>query len=697
MSEKRTLVSFAAFSGVEWPTFSRPYLMGLLKDAIELEDVNFPLSVGGTVAGKYLEKELAGRIKFELEGLKPAERAERVAEVRAEFIEQAAKELANFLPKIEGKNYHIVIAQRIFDRRIGVDILEALRGIRPDIRLLGERDVGEEYDAEPKVPVKTPGFDTVRALVPYRRPWYYRIISGPMQRLINSFVSRTNSPAPNLILVGGTGTSAFLPFYEGVPSIAVPKLSKIDEQISAENMVGIVVVKVIQDGERVRLVQRTYNFKPIIAREREFAVPGNISRIEKLVLSALKQSPASLSTLVFRVNDILKKTHRERRKPLRADDIKAALDQLIAKDIVVYRRNSNWYTIDDARRSGIQVTLKDLLKDTRIVKHFVISCVHTAALKSLYRTFLRYVPCQAWDSDVIFEVGDETQDLAHNYEYNGELLPSLVPPDKQEIMAGALRARMLLKIFAKRLSANGGARLPLGALLEKCLITYVFTPGNHPGWKHYRKGALILKDFESELKDRLIRGIIAILAKEGRTVDFEIVSKAVDAKIIRVGENGIVTVDGVTVGVKHPSKARTESKSHRIQDAVSFLWRTFNDLVARTAKKTPNGFALVYVANFHEMASVYVSKFGKTILGVMSGAYLKDTQFETSKDKVVDYGFTKVTACINPQGDLVYSDVEFDNWMHPEDAKFVFADRIMTSDILKLEKELNEVVDIPWR
>jgi len=711
LSNPRTLVSFAAFSSVKWPILSRPYLMRLLKEIAESDEANFMPGLGDIIAGQYLERELKGRIAFERQLVKDTNKTRRENgeepipldeyQIRSDFVREAAEEFSNFLPKIEGKNYHIGVAEKVFDKHIGVEILERLCRIRSDVRLVGQRDEGEEYDAEPKLPLRTSGFEEARAIMPRRKPWFYRIITSFMQTLINRHAQRTFSPPPSMILVGCTGTQADLPFYKGVYSVSVPALNKIDEVVSTENMVGVVVVKVIAENGRVRLVRRAYNFRPIIAKEREFVVPEGATKLEKQVLTALKHSPASLNTIHFRINDALKKKSRNGRRPklVSREEIEEAIKALLARDIIVYRRNSNWYAIDDKKRSEIQVTLKDLLKGTRLVKHIILSCVHTGALKSFYRTFRRYLYKRAWDADAIFEVGDPTQDLAHQGEYTGEVLPDLLTPDKQEWMAAAIRAKdLLLPIFKLRLKKwIGEAKPPLEALLRKCLIWYVFTPGNHPAWKHYRKGTLVLEDFETKLRQFLVEGIIEILVKEGRQVDFNVVKQVVDEKVIRVGENGIVTVDGVTVGVKHPSKARTESKSHRIQDVVEYFWRTFRDLASRVAKKSKLGFALVYLANFHEMAATHVSMFGKVVLGVMNGAYLKDTSFETSKDKVVDYGFTVVTACINEEGELVYNDVEFDNYMDPDDAKLVFADRIMTSDILALQRELNEVADIPWR
>ncbi len=90
-------------------------------------------------------------------------------------------------------------------------------------------------------------------------------------------------------------------------------------------------------------------------------------------------------------------------------------------------------------------------------------------------------------------------------------------------------------------------------------------------------------------------------------------------------------------------------------------------------------------------------KFGKTVLGVMTGAYLKDTSFESHHDKVVDFGPAMVDICLNKEGLLLFSEVEFDDRIHPDDEKIVLADRLNHSDVLKLSSELTEIVDIPWR
>ncbi len=159
----------------------------------------------------------------------------------------------------------------------------------------------------------------------------------------------------------------------------------------------------------------------------------------------------------------------------------------------------------------------------------------------------------------------------------------------------------------------------------------------------------------------------------------------------------MINHDNIIFGIKHPFNGRTQSKSHRIQDVVDYVWKSFEAVSSRLAKNS-KGFGLAYVANYHEAAAVHVAKYGRTILGVMTGAFLKDTQFETHLNKFVDYGSAIVRVGINEEDQLVFSEVEYDSYIHPRDAKFVLQDQIKTSAVLELETFLTrKVVDLPWR
>lgn len=718
---EREEVNVVGISGINFPVESRKYLMKLVKDIIKLHSAQFVIVAGNTINGKALEAEFKDQLRFELKDaierhkfdkkndpdLLPFDKEAFKAKFEREFIQSIAQELDQFFPVSEGVNYHFVISEKVYDRPIGARILEELRRSRDDFRLLGEKKNGT-YETEVKIPVNIKGFsEGIRVIVPRKAPWFYRIITSFMQTLISRFIPRTFSGKPDLILVGCTGTAAFLPFYEGVPSISIPALHKIDEHVSTENMVAASVVGLIYENDRKRIINRTYDFRTLISHEKDLAIPVDSTRMEKRILTALLPSSASIKTLLFRINT-LKKSKNEKNhngngaknhipKTYKADDLKEAIESLIKKGIINYNRKSNRYGVDEKHLNNLQISLSDMLTGSTSFKEGVFSCYHGGSLKTLYHTVNHYLPEALVDKDVVVENGDEIQGIAHNYEYNGELLPIAHGYDKQEILTGNLRAKNLLDVFKLRLKLYKDKKLTPWELVDKCLITYVFNLGNHPSWKHYNKDAIILNTFEMVLKAKLVEGVIAILVKAGFSVDYKIIKKIVDKKVIRLGESMMVNVGGITLGIKHPWKGRTQSKSHRIQDVVDFFWRNFDRFAKKTAKNS-NGFALVNVANFHEAASVHVVKFGRTVLGVMTGAYLKDTSFENHHDKVVDFGPAMVTVCLNKEGLLLFSEVEFDDRIHPDDERVVLADRIKESDVNRLCKDLLEIAgDIPWR
>lgn len=703
----RDEVFIVAASGIKFPTDSRQYLMDLTKDVAEQNKEVFIILAGHIIDGRFLETELKAQVKFEIERLRQVREQAKTTggnpgfafnreQFENDFALSVAHDLSDFLPKIKGANYHIVVAEKVFDRPIGVRILEHLQKMRTDVRLLGKRPDGRGYDTEVKVPVRMKGFEEIRVIVPRRQPWFYRIITSFMQRLINSFVTRTFSPKPALILVGCTGTSSYLPFFEGVPSISIPTLHKIDEQFSTENMVGCVSIKAVGINGKVRIIPRYYDWRTVVSREREFIFPEGISKLEKMILNSLKFCGASLSVLLFRLNSAQKKAKNGRRAITGEDEIREAIGKLMKRGIVVHRKTSNRFEIDEHHLTSVRVSLGDLLRDTRVIKHAAASCFHVGALKTLYYTAINYLPRQIRGSDVFIDNGDIIQGIHHGYEYNGELLPIVNGFDKQEILAAHLRAKNILDVFKMRLKEFDGRRLPKAEILKRCLITYIFNIGNHPAWKYRLKDALLLVLYEKELKGVLISGIIEICAKAGINIDYDLAKEVVDEKVRRISESKLVNLDGVVIGVKHPFKSRTISKSHRIQDVVEFFHRVFDSFTATVAKGS-NGFAQAFVANFHEAAATFVVKFGKSVFGVMTGAQVKDSEFESNQDKVVDHGIALVEVCLDKNGLLIYGEVEFDNSIHPDDGRIVFADRVMTSDVNTLCADLTKIVDMPWR
>ncbi len=168
-------LKLVAISQVQFPTRSRKYLMDLLEGVIKREKAQFVIVAGNLVDGRALEKEMRERKKFLLSEMTRQERKFfGEEEFEDEFVEEFARELDAFLPRIRSINWHIVIAEKVYDRPLGVKIIKKLAVLRKssgkdDIRLIGENQDGT-YDPEPKIPSRMKGFEEIRVIVPRRAP-----------------------------------------------------------------------------------------------------------------------------------------------------------------------------------------------------------------------------------------------------------------------------------------------------------------------------------------------------------------------------------------------------------------------------------------------------------------------------------------------------------------------------------------------
>jgi hypothetical protein len=699
-------IAIVATSGLNFPTKSRKYLIDMVRDAAVKAGAKFVIIAGNTLDGKALETEFKARLKEKIRAYlettdakdrrdDPTWRIRLAEEFTADFVEEYASQLDDYLPLIPGGvNWHIVIAEKVFDKAIGARILEQLQERRDDVRLIGARQDGS-YDTEPKVPVQFRGFDTIRVIVPHRTPWFYRIVTSFMQRLIDSFVPRTSSERPSMMLVGCTGTAAHLPFYEGVPCISVPTLHKIDVQLSAENMVGCSVIRVIEENGRTRVIAGTHDFRSAIYAERDVVVPAGVSLVQRAVLHALIKSDASLKGIRFWVNENRRRFGRKRE--ITDAKIEKALDSLKKRELVWHSSQSNRYALNEHALYGAEVTLDALHAGSRDIKHLGWSCFHGGSSKTLYFTALEEIPRLAEDVDAIIENGDINQGISHNYEYNGELAPWANGADKQEKFNAHFRAKLLAETFCRRWARNEHMTDDR-ARLEASVVRYVFGPGNHDTWLFYGKRALPLSIFEDNLRVNVASMIYAACVKFGLTITADEVRAITDERIVRVGESRMVHIDGITVGIKHPYKGGARSRSARIQEVAEFIWRRFERFSATVAKKS-DGFAMVYVANFHTAAAVHIGKFGRTIVGVMTGAYLHDTEFESNIDKVVEYGPVVVRVTLNKEGRVLYTETEFSDYINAQDSAFVLADRLDTHQVLEHGVRLFDRIKmkLPWR
>ncbi len=692
-------VSFTCVSGINFPDRSRKYLMKLVKEVSEWHNSKFVIIAGGTISGKALETELGMRIKAELLETKlrnkevPAEEREKLDDVKAKnsetFVDEMVAALNDFLPEIKGANYHIVLAEKVYDRAIGRDILEGLfrakddkgRPLRDDIRIFD--------DPETKIPVNLPGFGDPRVIVPRKQPWFYDNVTGLMQRLVNSFSLRTFSDAPPLILVGCTGTGAYLPEYRNnVPCISIPALHKLDEQLSTENMVGCVVVTITarEDG-KYDIVPTWYDFRTAIYNEKSYGLPEGLSYRHRAILDALMPSTASLKTVHFRAM-------QDARKPWPSEKTKELLDELRGKRLVVFKEKQNRYAISESLAKSANLSLDEFLKDSKTITTVNKSCWHVGSLKTLYYTALQNEPKIAEDADAIILNGDIIQGISHNYEYNNEMPPGLNGPDKHEIFAGLMQAEILADAFARRWRKNAEGTFSVEEKLKRSLVAVFYKHGNHdePRFSH-GKNSIPLYVFDRVMRVRLSELIAEFCKKRKIDVWMSTINAIINEKIDRIGESRVAKVNGVPVGVKHPYQSRTISKGLRIQQTGEFF--------ARFSGKWPDeslkNISFINVANFHEAAAIFMSSFGRTIFGVMTGALTTDTLFESNQNKVVNTGIAKSVVTLNKDGLILSASVQYFSDVADEDKAIVFADHLTVGEVLEHFAKLLKKFDMPLR
>ncbi len=673
-------VSFVAISGTDFPKRSRKYLMNLTKDVAEKYKALFVVIAGHIMNGKELEVQLRRRLK----GVKDVDAK---TEIRKIFIEEMAGSFNDFLPKIKNVNYHIVVAEKIYDFPIGYEILQAVHKLRGgnngDIRLFN--------DPETKIPVQIAGFGDVRVLVPRHRSWFYENVTGVMQRLINGFALKTSSPPPPLIVVGCTGTGAFIPRYKGIPCIATGTHHKLDQQQSAENMVSCTVVTITKkESGYFDIVWTPIDYRSMIFNEKELALPKDVSKAHYRVLAALQPSSASLSTIEFRINSIV-------RNPWSADKVEKTVKELEKSGVVTFRKSENRYAIASNLVDKVNVSLEDLFKGSKELTFVQKSCWHVGSLKTLYWTVLKGEPILADDVDAIILDGDAKQGISHNYENNGELMPFANGSDKQEIMLALMQSKIIMDIFRARWERLREKRCTIEAV-KSCLVKFAFKEGNHdePRFSH-GKDSISLALFERDLRSQLVFGVFSFLQSRKCELKIEDVKAIVDAHVLRVGEMSVVKINGIPIGLKHPHQGKTAAKGARIQQTCNFFREAFIDNPDETLRKI----AIVGVANFHEAAAICTSAFGRTMLGIMTASQLYDTKFENNFNKVVEFGMAKVKVVFNAEGDFLSASVQYSlntvDQIAKEDIRIVLAPELTNEMVSRQSLELSKLFPGLWR
>ncbi len=677
-----------AISGLNFPLNSKAYLMHLVAEIAARDDIRFIIIAGNILAGKHLVSELKRELKYNRE--LPKDEREKESVIEDCFVTEAARQLHKFLPVVknakgEDVKYHIVAAEKIYDMPLGVRVLKKLCNLRNDVRLF--------TNPEAKIPVTMPGFGEIRVIVPRKTPWFYENITGLPQRLLNAFSTKTFSGKPPLVLAGCTGTGVYIPRYRGVPLIAVPTCHKIDEQLSTEGMVGATVITVTKkDNGKFLISPFTHDFRSVIANERELAMPKDLVGDEARVFGSLESSSASLKIVQMRVRS-------PRGKAWTLERVEKALKSLISKGYVEFDAEGNRYLIAESLVKAVLVSLDDFLNGQKTLNLVVDSCRHIGAIKTLYSTLRKVLPELNEKADAAVLNGDCTQGISHNFEYNGELVPTMNGPDKHELIAAYMQVDIMIDGLRKRWNNPEYAALPILERLKKCIILFIYGAGNHDeGRFNKSKDSIDLWQFDATLRSDLIARIFEFLESgKHERPSFKEVKNLVDERVVRVGESGVVQINGIPVALKHPHQGGTSNKGSRVQQTMLYFASAMGEWDREDLQEIP----LILVANFHEAASLFMSLFGTTRFGVMTGAGVFETKFEKDINKFVFAGQAVVKLVLNKENKILGAGVVYHSDIDPEDEKIVKADKLTMKGVTKLCGRIVDMIgpgrEIPWR
>lgn len=616
--------TIALMSRLDWG--SPGSRVGLQKRAaaeIRLENAPFVTLAGGMISFPHLRKELTDRALDRLwhdlwgrkyEEKKKPPRSERVEAAREKLLRDWADELAKFIPKFKSNNGHLVRIYLVtspavnYDGPIGRELAHLLVRRRPDIRYQGE--------VRARIPLKRQN-KVLGILVPGKASWRSKYFSTAVDRMIEDEENQTSEALPDLWVIGCTASGTQRPRGEKKrPYISLPALHRLQEVHTAENQVGIRFVEFTPDSRD--FLVRTYNYKDLTAREREFIpTPKQASEVQKQVVAVLKaKGPHTIGML----EDAL----RIQRTQISAEI--TALNKSRYRPRIEFDEDSQRYDFDPEWIQSKLVYPPLPTRNVREDKLLAFGCLHAGSIYSEYRFFVNEVPqlMLRRGSTVLVGAGDFLQGLEHDLDRRGEVMPGFNNYTDQEKLASHLICNVMVRVFEARLDealqAAKTGKLS-GHCLERtagdCLPTFLWIEGNHDAWVR-RRGHDPLATFSRDLVSCLARGLWDALTKRNLTVpNLHGIAEA----HVRQGEVQTLP-SGLGITILHPGMARAKTSSLRAQEMLQMV-------------TTP----VVVGANFHVAVNVeqWESDLGQRIAQQV-GSIVWKTDYEHGHLKTLDVG-----------------------------------------------------------
>lgn len=533
-----------------------------------------------------------------------------------------ARQINSDLPKLQrsdGKRMRIyIVTSQAYDGEIGRNVVKKLLELRRS-----EDDI--RYLSNPKpetttfnIPLQKSG-KSFKVVVPNKAQWRSKYYSTAPDRLLEDEVKRTSQELADVYAVGCFASSLNRPDGE-IPyqRITVPALHKLEDVITAENMVGIRIVRFVPN-ERVSQVL-TVDFKDLVSQERRFVnPPAKCSKVQLQIIEEIKKKGARSLGLLEDALGVAR------------SKLEKALSGLLGRKV-----NAGMYYDDESRNYDFSpewfqrmvryVWPKDDWQKEVLAGY---GCIHGGSVHTAYKFIVRELPIMLHKHGVnyLLAVGDLIEGLKHNLAIRGEVYAGMNNTSQEKLIA-FMTAEVILKVFdlnlaqafqgkdVKKLNADELSKTVNGALM-----TFLYWVGNHDAWAE-DLGYDPLDTFESNLRELLLDGAEKVLGKHG-IANFP-VRELVEKKIVKMHKGKPYTLpSGLKVDGAHYFAGRTQTSSTWCQRALNQLCKA----------------QLLWIANFHvaEIVEEWDAELGLRV--AMQLPTLKSkSSFEENKGKITDFG-----------------------------------------------------------
>ncbi|MEX0877740.1 MAG: hypothetical protein WDZ40_02635 [Candidatus Spechtbacterales bacterium] len=690
---------YLALSRLDYPAHgARVGLWKLGAKIAEIERPNYIYIAGGLISHEGVRDRINSATEAAIEEQKAKKEfmktlpvSERVpvptqvevrATVRERVLDEIAQELADALPVFPGngkrgkplKIYITTSRANNYDGSHGPDVADRLQKIRRDV-IFWDRE-SSRFKAKYifsylKNKMQVP--KVLWNLNPVKGSWRSEYYATSAQRLVFDKVKQTSQGLPDIWTIG-TGASAINKPAGGESSrqmITIPGLHRLQEINTSENQIGVVVVE-LSDGKSPSSV-RTYNFKDLVAQEREFIrAPKGLEDDDSLTKYERDQRARQRAIFEEVVNNIPTIGMLEDALPWRRQTIERDIEHYNAqgfKPAIVQDESSGKYNIS---YEWLQHKLRYPAPDfSKLVEDSSVSysCIHAGYRTSQYKWFLERTVSTILERGIqsLVGCGDFIAGLKHNLDFRGELLPGANNYNIQEEFAARLNAAVMVRVFRERFDVCLARKRKtpdektMREMVNSALIHFYYTAGNHDAWVE-DDGYTTLSKFNDTLKAYVVEGIQDHLADRG--FGLKGLRGIVENHLHYGGEHAFPS--GITMSIRHPRQGRM---------------KTFSGKAQQTLAATEG--QVVYIGNFH--VGIAVHEWHPELrqrVAMQEGTIATGTDFENHMNKLVDNEFGVLRVWSDPDTNYIFKTEVI--WESPQPEEVInYKDRITVKEIMK--------------